>query len=68
MMTTNSRKVNQTEGKEVALEGSNMVALEGKMMALRCSMVAIEGKKKWNWKRFCKGSFYVQNNIAWYFP
>ena len=45
MMTTSSRKVNQTEGKEVALEGSNMVALEGKMMALRCSMVAIKGKK-----------------------
>ena len=45
MMTASSRKVNQTEGKEVALEGSIMVALEGKMMALRCSMVAMEGKK-----------------------
>ena len=43
-MTTSSRKVNQTEGKEVALKGSIMVALEGKMMALRCSMVALEGK------------------------
>jgi hypothetical protein len=29
----------------VALEGSIMVALEGKVMALRCSMVAMEGKK-----------------------